>query len=186
MAFKMKRPLKMAGPNKSALKLGRTKVDSGIYYNSEMGPMKMHSPSALKQMEEEMATGGGMEEMMGMMGGMEGGAPPAEGGAPVEEVATDPTEEGKPETFEFNETDLEGGDMGAVKKDETTGQLYVVVENEDRLIDTIDGNLGEDIKVIIPEAIAEEVGAKAGGLLGGGDYKVITNANGEYEIASVR
>jgi hypothetical protein len=91
MAFKMKRPLKMAGPKKSVLKLGRTKVDSGIYYNSEMGPMKMHSPSALKQMEEEMAAGGGMEEMMGMMGGGEemGGPPPE---APAE-GATDATED---------------------------------------------------------------------------------------------
>ena len=70
MAFKMKRPLKMAGPRKSALKLGRAKNvvtdDGGLYYNSKMGPMKMHSPSALKQMEEDAA---GMEEMMGMMGG---------------------------------------------------------------------------------------------------------------------
>jgi len=78
MAFKMNRPLKMTGPSKSGLKLGRTKTaDSGLYYNGSMGPMKMHSPSALKQMEEE-----GMEEMMGMMGEM-GGAP-AEG--PVEEA----------------------------------------------------------------------------------------------------
>ena len=82
MAFKMKRPLKMTGPSKSALKLGRAKnvtEDSGLYYNSKMGPMKMHSPSALKQMEEEM---GGMEEMMGMMGEMEAEAPVQE--APVE------------------------------------------------------------------------------------------------------
>jgi len=89
MAFKMNRPLKMAGPKKSVLNLGRAKnatEDSGLYYNSSMGPMKMHSPSALKQMEEEMGAGGGMEEMMGMMGEMGGGAP-AEGpveGAPVE------------------------------------------------------------------------------------------------------
>jgi len=77
----MNRPLKMAGPKKSVLNLGRAKnatEDSGLYYNSSMGPMKMHSPSALKQMEEEMGAGGGMEEMMGMMG--EG---PVEG-APVE------------------------------------------------------------------------------------------------------
>ena len=83
MAFKMKRPLKMAGPSKSALKLGRAKNvvtdDGGLYYNSKMGPMKMHSPSALKQMEED-ATG--MEEMMGMMGGMEGEGPVEE--APVQ------------------------------------------------------------------------------------------------------
>ena len=71
MAFKMKRPLKMAGPRPSGLKLGRkmknSGVDnklnleaefqsgdtgSGIYYNSSMGPMKMVSPSALKQTQE--------------------------------------------------------------------------------------------------------------------------------------
>lgn len=84
MAFKMNRPSKMKGPKKSVLNLGRATgaEDSGLYYNSSMGPMKMHSPSALKQMEE-MGDMGGMEEMMGMMGG---GAP-AEGpveGAPVE------------------------------------------------------------------------------------------------------
>ena len=83
MAFKMNRPLKMAGPKKSALNLGRAKTaDSGLYYNSSMGPMKMHSPSALKQMEEEMGEGGGMEEMMGMMGDMGGEAP----AGPVEEA----------------------------------------------------------------------------------------------------
>ena len=90
MAFKMNRPLKMAGPKKSVLKLGRAKnADSGLYYNSSMGPMKMHSPSALKQMEEE---GAGMEEMMGMMGEMGGGAPPAEG--PVEEAPVEKESEG--------------------------------------------------------------------------------------------
>jgi len=70
MAFKMNRPLKMTGPKKSGLKLGRatknsnvnyqtgenqTDVDSGsssMFYNSKMGPMKMVSPSALKQAEE--------------------------------------------------------------------------------------------------------------------------------------
>ena len=70
MAFKMKRPLKMAGPKPSGLKLGRkmknANIDnqisgdefqsgdtgSGLFYNSDMGPMKMVSPSALKQMQE--------------------------------------------------------------------------------------------------------------------------------------
>ena len=70
MAFKMNRPLKMTGPKKSGLNLGRatknsnvdyqtgenqTDVDSGsssMFYNSNMGPMKMVSPSALKQAEE--------------------------------------------------------------------------------------------------------------------------------------
>jgi hypothetical protein len=80
MAFKMKRPFKMKGPSKSVLKFGKnTPVDdSGLYYNSSMGPMKMHSPSALRQMEEEV----GMEEMMGMMGEMGGEAP----AGPVEEA----------------------------------------------------------------------------------------------------
>ena len=182
MAFKMKRPFKMKGPSKSVLKFGKnTPVDdSGLYYNSSMGPMKMHSPSALKQMEEDM---GGMEEMMGMMGEMGGEAP----AGPVEEAPVEKeSEEGKPETFEFNETDLEGGDMGEVKKDEATGQLYVIVENEDRLIDGSDGNLGEDIKVIIPQNIAEQANAKVGSLLTGGNYEVKLNAEtNEYEIATM-
>ena len=61
MAFKMNRPSKMNGPKKSGLKLGRNKTIIGnelnadttaFFYNSKMGPMKMVSPSALKQMEE--------------------------------------------------------------------------------------------------------------------------------------
>ena len=38
MAFKMNRPLKMKGPLKSALKLGRAKNKpaDGLYYNSKM------------------------------------------------------------------------------------------------------------------------------------------------------
>ena len=86
MAFKMNRPGKMHGPRKSTMnKYGRKakpamemEEGSGLYYNSSMGPMKMHSPSALKQMEEE----AGMEEMMGMMGDMGGEAPTG----PVEEA----------------------------------------------------------------------------------------------------
>ena len=58
MAFKMNRPLKMNGPLKRAgLKIGRAKnktEESGVFYNSAMGPMKMMNPSALKQVEEEM------------------------------------------------------------------------------------------------------------------------------------
>jgi len=62
MAFKMNRPLKMNGPKKSGLKLGRNKTiignelnadTTGFFYNSKMGPMQMVNPSALKQMEEE-------------------------------------------------------------------------------------------------------------------------------------
>ena len=62
MAFKMNRPLKMSGPKKSGLNLGRNKAAIGhelnadttaFFYNSKMGPMQMVSPSALKQMEEE-------------------------------------------------------------------------------------------------------------------------------------
>lgn len=86
MAFKMNRPGKMNGPKKSTInKYGRkakSADDSGLYYNSKMGPMQMHSPTALKQMEEGMGDMGGMEEMMGMMGDTGGGAP-AEN-APVE------------------------------------------------------------------------------------------------------
>ena len=89
MAFKMNRPGRMNGPRKSTInKYGRkTKPamemedDSGLYYNSSMGPMKMHSPSALKQ----------MEEMMGMMGDMGGEAP----AGPVEEAPVE--KEGKEE-----------------------------------------------------------------------------------------
>ena len=96
MAFKMNRPLKMKGPKKSVLKLGRAKNkpvdDSGLYYNSSMGPMKMHSPSALKQMEEE----AGMEEMMGMMGDMGGEMPMGEAPAgPVEEAPVEKESEGE-------------------------------------------------------------------------------------------
>tara|TARA_R110000744_G_scaffold75349_1_gene149922 strand:- start:298 stop:828 length:531 start_codon:yes stop_codon:yes gene_type:complete len=80
MAFKMNRPSKMAKYRKSTInKYGKAEMDSGVYYNGKMGPMQMHSPSALKQMEEEApAEGGGMEDMMAMMGGAEAGAPPAE------------------------------------------------------------------------------------------------------------
>jgi len=80
MAFKMNRPSKMAKNRQSTInKYGKAKMDSGVYYNSKMGPMQMHSPSALKQMEEEApAEDGGMEEMMAMMGGGEAGAPPTE------------------------------------------------------------------------------------------------------------
>tara|TARA_R110002051_G_scaffold62976_2_gene114720 strand:- start:415 stop:978 length:564 start_codon:yes stop_codon:yes gene_type:complete len=71
MAFKMNRPFKMNGPKKSGLKLGSKMKNagvnnqisgdefqsgdtgSGLFYNSKMGPMKMVSPTALKQMEEE-------------------------------------------------------------------------------------------------------------------------------------
>ena len=181
MAFKMNRPLKMKGPMKSALKLGRAKNvtdDSGLYYNSAMGPMKMHSPSALKQMEEGMGDMGGMEAMMGMMGG----AP--EGGAPAGPAETAPAEKEakKQESWSFDETDLEGGDMGEVKTDEATGQLYVIVENEDELI----SGLGQDIKVIIPPSIAEQAGAKAGELLTGGNYQVQLNTEtNEYEITTM-
>lgn len=182
MAFKMNRPLKMAGTRKSTInKYGRKakpamEMESGLYYNSAMGPMKMHSPSALRQMEEGMGDMGGMEAMMGMMGGA-----PEEGGAPAETAPAE-KETKKQESWSFNETDLEGGDMGEVKTDEATGQLYVIVENEDELI----SGLGQDIKVIIPPAIAEQAGAKAGSLLAGGDYQVQLNSEtNEYEITTM-
>mgnify|MGYP003656664877 CR=1 FL=1 len=173
MAFKMNRPLKMTGPSRSALKLGRAKnADSGLYYNSSMGPMKMHSPSALKQMEEGMGEGGGMEEMMGMMGGEAGGGP-AEG-APVEKEGGG---DEKPKTISFDETEMEGGDMGEVKQDESG--TYVIVPNEDGL-----GDFPANTKVIIPEAMIAETGAEVGELLTGGSYSATLNANGEYELTS--
>ena len=185
MAFKMNRPLKMKGPLKSALKLGRAKnkpameMESGLYYNSAMGPMKMHSPSALKQMEEDMGDMGGMEAMMGMMGG----APKGEGmtGGPTETAPAEKTEK-RQESWSFDETDLQGGDMGEVKKDEATGQIYVIVENEDEMI----AGLGQDIKVIIPPNIVKQANAKVGELLTGGDYQVQLNPEtNEYEIQTM-
>ena len=75
MAFKMKPPGKMrsAFRKSTMLKFGRTDIKSnpdaggmesrsntglltdsgGIYYNSNLGPMRMVNPSALKQMEED-------------------------------------------------------------------------------------------------------------------------------------
>ena len=173
MAFKMNRPLKMAGPKKSVLNLGRAKTeDSGLYYNSSMGPMKMHSPSALKQMEE-MGDMGGMEEMMGMMGG---GAPtegPVEG-APVEKEGGG---DKKPQTISFDETEMEGGDMGEVKQDQSG--VFVIIPNEDGL-----GDFPANTKVIIPDAMIAETGAEVGELLTGGSYTATLNASGEYELTS--
>ena len=184
MAFKMNRPGRMHGPRKSTInKYGKAKSsdDGGLYYNSKMGPMQMHSPTALKQMEEGMGDMGGMEAMMGMMGGA-----PEGGGAPAGPTETAPAEkektEKKQESWSFDETDLEGGDMGEVKKDEATGMLYVIVENEDELI----SGLGQDIKVMIPPNIVKQAGAKAGELLTGGDYQVQLNPEtNEYEIQTM-
>ena len=61
MAFRMKRPLKMKGPLKRSnlIQIGskrNTEINSdtsGVFYNSEMGPMKMVNPSAFKQSPEE-------------------------------------------------------------------------------------------------------------------------------------
>jgi len=102
MAFKMNRPLKMKGPLKRAgLNIGRAKnkpVDDGVFYNSKMGPMKMVSPSALKQIEEEAA----MEEMMGMMGaGMEGGTEGGMEGEVATEAAPVEGKEEEPEKADF-------------------------------------------------------------------------------------
>jgi len=173
MAFKMKRPFKMKAPLKRAgLNIGKS-AESGVYYNSDMGPMKMHSPSALKAMEEEMAAeGGGMEEMMGMMGGEAGGGP-AEG-APVEKEGGG---DEKPKTISFDETEMEGGDMGEVKQDESG--IFVIIPNEDGL-----GDFPANTKVIIPEAMVTETGAEVGELLTGGSYSATLNANGEYELTS--
>tara|TARA_Y100000401_G_scaffold116437_1_gene122196 strand:- start:512 stop:1114 length:603 start_codon:yes stop_codon:yes gene_type:complete len=178
MAFKMNRPKKLKGPKKSVLNLGRAKNKSGIYYNSKMGPMLYTSPSALKQAEEGMGDMGGMEAMMGMMGGApeKGVADPT--GAPAEKEKTEKMQE----SWSFDETDLQGGDMGEVKKDEATGMLYVIVENEDELI----ADLGQDIKVMIPPNIVKQANAKVGELLTGGDYQVQLNSEtNEYEIQTM-
>ena len=171
MAYKQTRPLNMKGPLKrSGLKLGRATKSSGVeyqtgenlnddsgafFYNSKMGPMQMHSPSALKQMEEEMA--------------------PQQGMAP--EVPTQEPEGEKPQTISFDETEMEGGDMGEVKQD--GGGVYVIIPNEDGL-----GDFPPNTKVIIPEAMLAETGAQVGELLSGGDYTATLNANGEYELTS--
>ncbi len=178
MAFKMNRPEKLKGPRKSALPLGRAKNKSGIYYNSKMGPMLYTSPSALKQAEEGMGDMGDMEAMMGMMGGApeKGVADPT--GAPAEKEKTEKMQA----SWSFDETDLQGGDMGEVKKDEATGMLYVIVENEDELI----ADLGQDIKVMIPPNIVKQANAKVGELLTGGDYQVQLNPEtNEYEIQTM-
>ena len=129
MAFKMNRPGKMHGPRKSTMnKYGRKakpamemEEGSGLYYNSSMGPMKMHSPSALKQMEEE----AGMEEMMGMMGDMGGEVPagPVEE-APVEKESSDGYDENKQDFISKSNTyrlddeyGVEGIPDGAIIKD---------------------------------------------------------------------
>jgi hypothetical protein len=181
MAFKMNRPLKMKGPKPSGLNLGQKNNKSSLYYNSKMGPMQMHSPSALKQMEEgmgDMEGAEGMEAMMGMMGGAPEKGVADTTGAPAEKEKT----EKKQSSWSFDETDLQGGDMGEVKKDEATGMLYVIVENEDELI----ADLGQDIKVMIPPNIVKQANAKVGELLTGGDYQVQLNPEtNEYEIQTM-
>lgn len=171
MAFKQTRPMRMKGPLKRSnlINIGSksdTDVNNGVggvfnmkddavFYNSKMGPMQMHSASALKQMEEEMAP---QEEM-----------------AP--EVPTQEPEGEKPQTISFDETEMEGGDMGEVKQD--GGGVYVIIPNEDGL-----GDFPPNTKVIIPEAMLAETGAQVGELLSGGGYTATLNANGEYELTS--
>ena len=156
MAFKMNRPGKMNGPRKSTInKYGRAKNvptdGSGIYYNSKMGPMKMVNPSALKQMEEEMAAGGGMEEMMGMMGDM-GGAP-AEGAmpeAPAEEAPAEKEEE-KAETIFGQEMTVKEDGTVVIDRDELgygiagiPDQEEIEVEDPKGLLDIQDGYVMDD------------------------------------------
>ena len=179
MAFKMNRPLKLKGPKKSVLNLGRAKNKSGIFYNSRMGPMLYTSPSALKQAEEGMGDMGGMEAMMGMMGGGEAPAAPQPTEAKEEKTG------GKVESsWQFDAMDLEGGAMGKVEKDEATGMLYVIVENDDELIKGI----GKDAKVFLPPNIVNDkmVNAKVGELLPDNDYQVQLNPEtNEYEVQVV-
>ena len=90
MAFKQTRPFRMKGPLKRSglLKIGRSmkqssidnqisegelqagETGSGVFYNSKMGPMKMVSPSALKQAEE---TTMAKEDILALEGEVEGG-----------------------------------------------------------------------------------------------------------------
>ena len=155
MAFKMNRPLKMKGPLKRAgLNIGRAKNKptdgSGIYYNSKMGPMKMVSPSALKQAEEEMAMG----DLMGMMGDM-GGAP-AEGAmpeAPAEEAPAEKEEE-KAETIFGQEMTVKEDGTVVIDRDELGYGIAgipdqeeideIVVEDPKGLLDIQDGYVMDD------------------------------------------
>ena len=189
MAFKMNRPLKMKGPMKSVLKLGRKnkpaqEMESGLYYNSAMGPMKMHSPSALRQMEEGAPDMGGMEGMEAMMGMMGGGGAPTEGPAETAPAEKEKTEGKVESSWQFDAMDLESGAMGKVEKDEATGMLYVIVENDDELIKGI----GKDVKVFLPPNIVNDkmVKAKVGELLPDNDYQVQLNPEtNEYEVQVV-
>ena len=180
MAFKMNRPEKLKGPKKSGLNLGRAINKSGIYYNSKMGPMLYTSPSALKQAEEGMGDMGGMGGMEAMMGMMGGGEAPA---APQPTEAKEEKTGGKVESsWQFDAMDLEGGAMGKVEKDEATGMLYVIVENDDELIKGI----GKDAKVFLPPNIVKDAGAKIGELLPDNDYQVQLNPEtNEYEVQVV-
>ena len=182
MAFKMNRPLKLKGPKKSVLNLGRAKNKSGIFYNSRMGPMLYTSPSALKQAEEGMGDMGGMGGMEAMMGMMGGGEAPA---APQPTEAKEEKTGGKVESaWQFDAMDLDGGDMGKVENDEATGMLYVIVENDDELIKGI----GKDAKVFLPPNIVNDkmVNAKVGELLPDNDYQVQLNPEtNEYEVQVV-
>lgn len=75
------------------------------------------------------------------------------------------------ETFKFTETDLQGGDMGNVKKDES-GRMFVTISDGEK----------KGTNVFIDEVAASAYNAKVGGMLMGGDYTAKINKDGEYEL----
>mgnify|MGYP003124745902 CR=1 FL=1 len=75
------------------------------------------------------------------------------------------------DTFKFTETDLQGGDMGNVKKDES-GRMFVTISDGEK----------KGTNVFIDEVAASAYNAKVGGLLQGGDYTAKMNKDGEYEL----
>jgi len=91
------------------------------------------------------------------------------GGSALAMAVTSPVQQ--EDSFTFNESDLQGGDMGKVKKDES-GRMFI----------TLSDGANKGTNVFISEPAAEMYSAKAGGLLQGGDYTAKKNANGEYEL----
>ena len=91
------------------------------------------------------------------------------GGSALAMAVTSPVQQ--EDSFTFNESDLRGGDMGKVKKDES-GRMFI----------TLSDGANKGTNVFISEPAAEMYSAKTGGLLQGGDYTAKKNANGEYEL----
>ena len=93
------------------------------------------------------------------------------GGSALAMAVTSPVQQ--EDTFNFNEQDLRGGDMGEVKKDES-GRMFI----------TLSDGVNKGTNVFISGPAAEMYSAKVGGLLQGGDYTAKKNQNGEYELVS--